>query len=1109
MWSLSKPIRVILVLLGISLFGQLAQAKYGGGSGTADDPYHIATAADLIALGETPEDYAKHFILTADIDLAGHVFDKAVIAPDCAGSHPIEPPFWGWFAGTPFAGIFHGNDHKIVNLVIAGGKCVGLFGGLGPGAEVRDLGVVNVNASSSYGPVGALAGYNLGYVNRCYCTGQVHAYAKVGGLVGGNGGTVTASYSTASVSGSSAGGLVGGNEGGSVTHCYSAGAVDGEAFVGGLVAINSYNGIVLGCYSTAAVRSSYGSFGAGGLVGSNAGVVSISYSTGAVRASGRYSRVGGLVGHNHGDVTQCYATGAVSGGTDGEIGGVVGRAEYGSSVTSSFWDVQTSGTTRMGGGANSSDEYGKLTAQMRDVRLYLEAGWDFVGESPNGLHEVWQMPEGGGYPVLAIFNGYAPPPLRGSGTLQDAYVISSASELGAMIHHNPDAHYRLGGAIDLSGVRWGLAVMPLFGGKLNGNGLTISHLTIRGHSGLGLLGRIESGAQVTDLGVVDVNIIGSGVDVGALVGQNNGEVRRCYSSGTVRGESYVGGLVGENWYGSISTSYSTGTVSGDSHVGGLVGLSCGRVTDLTDCYARGAANGEEAVGGLVGSVGSGGIVVRCYSTAVVGGNDDVGGLVGDVGPRRMAVQASVWDMEASGQSGSDAGVGLTTAEMMDPAMLALNGFGDDPNWVLDPGSDYPRLAWEKTSGQIIPQPDIDWLAGQGTASDPYEIGTADQLILLGKAPILWDKHFVLCADINLDPNLPNVPVFGQAVIPVFTGVFDGGGHTISHLTIQGGNYLGLFGQIEAPAEVRYLALGDVNVVGRGDDIGSLAGSNTGRVIRCSSTGAVKGATHVGGLVGNNAISRYPQPDIPGTIAQCFSTAVVSGTYNVGGLVGVNPSLTGHIACSYSDGRVSGDSVVGGLVGGNGGYVTECYSRGSATGVSCVGGLVGDNTGYYGAEDWDGHVTTCYSTGSVTCADIGGGLVGGSYAGVEACFWNTQTSGQTTSAGGTGKTTAQMQMRSTFLDAGWDFVGKSATGTEDIWAICEGVDYPHLAWEFVIGDFDSDADTDFADFCILAEHWLAADGSFWCGQGCDLTNDGSVNWQDLMVLADSWLTGMAQ
>jgi hypothetical protein len=81
MCSLSKVISTIFVLLSIFLFSRPAEAKYGGGSGTADDPYQIATAAHLIALGETPEDYDKHFILTGDIDLAGHVFDKAVIAP--------------------------------------------------------------------------------------------------------------------------------------------------------------------------------------------------------------------------------------------------------------------------------------------------------------------------------------------------------------------------------------------------------------------------------------------------------------------------------------------------------------------------------------------------------------------------------------------------------------------------------------------------------------------------------------------------------------------------------------------------------------------------------------------------------------------------------------------------------------------------------------------------------------------------------------------------------------------------------------------------------------------------------------------------------------------
>jgi hypothetical protein len=78
-------VRTIPVLILVCLVGLPAQAKYGGGSGTAADPYQIATAADLIALGDTPTDYGKHFILTADINLAPNlpgrkVFDNAVIA---------------------------------------------------------------------------------------------------------------------------------------------------------------------------------------------------------------------------------------------------------------------------------------------------------------------------------------------------------------------------------------------------------------------------------------------------------------------------------------------------------------------------------------------------------------------------------------------------------------------------------------------------------------------------------------------------------------------------------------------------------------------------------------------------------------------------------------------------------------------------------------------------------------------------------------------------------------------------------------------------------------------------------------------------------------------
>jgi len=127
--------------------------------------------------------------------------------------------------------------------------------------------------------------------------------------------------------------------------------------------------------------------------------------------------------------------------------------------------------------------------------------------------------------------------------------------------------------------------------------------------------------------------------------------------------------------------------------------------------------------------------------------------------------------------------------------------------------------------------------------------------------------------------------------------------------------------------------------------------------------------------------------------------------------------------------ISGRQDVGGLVGWNDGIVTQCYSNGAVGANDRVGGLVGSNNERRYAPTWvwvDGIVSNC--------------------------FWDIQTSGQGTSAGGTGKTTAEMQTRSTFLEVGWDFVGETANGIDDIWWIREGQDYPRLWWE--LGDEDS-------------------------------------------------------
>ncbi|MHC4169686.1 MAG: hypothetical protein ACYSWQ_22295 [Planctomycetota bacterium] len=68
--------------------------------------------------------------------------------------------------------------------------------------------------------------------------------------------------------------------------------------------------------------------------------------------------------------------------------------------------------------------------------------------------------------------------------------------------------------------------------------------------------------------------------------------------------------------------------------------------------------------------------------------------------------------------------------------------------------------------------------------------------------------------------------------------------------------------------------------------------------------------------------------------------------------------------------------------------------------------------------------------------------------ITSSFWDVETSKLLRSAGGIGKTTAEMKVAATFLDAGWDFVDETTNGTEDIWWILEGQDYPRLWWELI-------------------------------------------------------------
>jgi hypothetical protein len=1006
----TRVLRTILLLIVVCLISLPAYAKYSGGTGQPNDPYQIATAEDLMLLGDSREDYDEHFILTAEIDLDPNlpgrkVFDKAVIAPDTSD-------YWPNFQGTPFIGVFDGNGYTISNLTIRGTRYLGLFGRLGSVAKISNLGLVDVDINGTGFYIGGLAGENDGgIITTCCSTGTVSGHGLVGGLVGQNEGIVT--------------------------NCYSRGTVSGSSAVGGLVGRNK--NLVSNCYSTVSI-SNYG------------------------------SDIGGLVGDLY-----------------------VGLAGDHGIITQSFWDTETSGQSTSGGGA------GLNTEQMQTANTFLDAGWGFVGETENGIEDIWWILEGLDHPRLwwEIPTKYG----GGKGGPNLPYLIYTAEHLNTVgtEPNDWDKHFRLMADIDLSGYSYDAALIApdvdpcdlafqgtSFAGVLDGNGHTISNLTITGESYLGLFGQLDSGSEIKNLGLTDVNITGSDY-IGGFVGFSRSNITTSYCTGTISGDKRIGGLTGRNW-GTITESYCTATVTGNDNVGGIAG---GNYGSITNSYSTGAVTSYRDLGGIVGE--NYGTIATCYSTGTVSGTTRAGGLVGYNWPD-TGIVSGFWDVETTGQSTSDGGTAMTTVEMQTASTFLEAGWdfvdetanGTEAIWWILEGQYYPRLWWEQVTR-------TKYSGGIGTSDDPYKIATFEDLMLLSESPEDYDEHFILTAEINLDPNLPGRKVFDRSVIGggiPFTGVLDGNGHAISHLTITGSSYLGLFGQLWPGAEVKNLGVVDVKITGSGLlNLGGLVGYNRGSVTQCYSSGTIIGGDFVGGLVGDNSgavINCYSTCSVTGTygvgglvgyswdsnITDCYSTSVVTGSYSVGGLVGVN---TSNMINCYSTGVVMGKEAIGGLVGMNGlqgtvpypGYIDKSYSLASVRGEIFVGGLVGDNrigglmqcystgtvTGneYVGGlvgQSYFGSIANNYSTGAVSGgADHVGGLVGGGWlSDTTASFWDIQTSGQTTSHAGTGKTTAEMQSASTFLDAGWDFVDETANGTEDIWWILEGRDYPRLWWE---------------------------------------------------------------
>jgi hypothetical protein len=588
----------------------------------------------------------------------------------------------------------------------------------------------------------------------------------------------------------------------------------------------------------------------------------------------------------------------------------------------------------------------------------------------------------------------------------------------------------------------------------------------------GLSGGIISNCKSSSI------VSGLGNYIGGVVGENSGNIFDSNSIGSVNGNNYVGGLVGENYEG-ISNCYATGSVDGNEKVGGLVGINTrfvpSSVSDsystctvtgtynevgglvgrnegyISNCYATGVSSGEFYIGGLVGR-NYDGEVLNCYATGSVMGFEPyhTGGLIGDA--YKGTVRNSFWDVNSTGLDNSYGGIGKTTSDMQTANTFV--SWSCAGLWTINEGNDYPHLIWENAPGELLS--DIQWYdAGNGTQADPYLIYTAEQLNRIGLIECDWAGYFELGADVDLSNYTGDTfniigYIRGGGDYKAFNGVFNGNGHTISNFTYNstGKSYIGIFGFVGDPnAQIRNLGLTN-------PDINHSSGY-------C-----------VGSLVGYFAY---------GTICECY----------------------------VERGSVVGDSTVGGLVGySNSANILNCHSSADVSGNGRIGGLAG--------SVWMGSFTNCYAAGEVNGISDTGALVGyddtGSYSN---CFWDVNVNPDVNGIGNAndpnviGLTTAEMQTRSTFTGAGWDFVGEVINGPNDIWDICEGTNYPKFVWQIPAADFVCPDGVTLVDFSVLGLAWYSDPNQPNWNPICDISepNDNFIDELDLDVFCENWLAGV--
>ena len=554
-----------------------------------------------------------------------------------------------------------------------------------------------------------------------------------------------------------------------------------------------------------------------------------------------------------------------------------------------------------------------------------------------------------------------------------------------------------------------------------------------------------------------VNINASGDHIGGLIGKDEGyydkwsvsnrfgdftyvsicsyEISNSYSSGSISGKNYVGGLVGYKNRGSITKCFSNTSVYGTSHVGGIVGYGEGASdnsltlkSNLSICNVVNAS--ESNAGRVYGSIGSN------VTIGANGSAEENGALT----TCKVSIAGVVQDISDNEQSGASQGASTLKYR----ANYVAKGWDFNKDWDIQETETYPYKPWQaappKMESDLVSQEttisgksinggkvflqigdnyrdsvecsgnhfsfDVPALQsgdlvrlyavvdamgqslytdayvsypGSGTETDPYRVYTAADLQGVYKKGYYKLMNDVdLTAWINKNSPTEGWPAIGKNGLSAI--YFDGGGHTISGLWYNTtATYNGLFSNFPAGYIKNLKVRTNTSKTTKGGDYSALLIGRmvNGKIENVDVQGTIDGAAHVGGVVAVSANNQISKTSYRGQVTSSAENAYV------GGLVGQSEQdtfLADSVAVNVT--ATGNQTRIGGLVGQSLSNIKQCFAGyGTLTatgGSSYVGGLVGEN-------GVSGVVKDCYATADVNSTFYGAGLVAYNYGTVSNSY----------------------------------------------------------------------------------------------------------------------------